>query len=172
MDDEILDLVDGNDSVIGKINRKDYSKLLAENLGYIRASELFILNDGGKLWIPVRTAKKTIAPNGYDYSAAGHVEAGDSYIDTIIRETKEETNLVVTHDQLEFVAKMKSDDVKYFRSIYLARSNATPEFNTDDFVSAAWLTPAELISNIDNGHPAKSSLRETVITLSEYLRTR
>lgn len=169
MTDEILDLVDGNDEVIGRINRVDYGKLLEKNIGYIRASELFILNDEGKLWIPVRTATKKIAPNGYDYSAAGHVEAGDLYIDTIIRETEEEINVVITPDQLEFVAKMKSDDTRYFRSIYLYRSSETPEFNLDDFVTAEWLTPNELIANINGGRPAKMTLKESVIKLQDYL---
>ncbi len=169
MDDEILDLVDENDSVVGTINRKNYSELLEQNLGYIRASELFILNDEGKLWIPIRTATKKIAPNGYDYSAAGHVEAGDTYLETIIRETYEEINLTVTESQLDFVAKMRSNDVKYFRSIYLVRSNDTPTFNPEDFVSAKWLTADELIKEIDAGHPAKTSLRESVLVVQRYL---
>lgn len=172
MDDELLDLVDENDLVIGTINRKNYNKLLEENLGYIRASELFILNNEHKLWIPIRAATKTIAPKGSDYSAAGHVESGTTYIDTIIRETKEEVNLDITKAQVEFVGKMKSEDVKYFRSIYLLRSNITPEYNADDFMSAEWLTPDELIANIDNGHTAKSSLRETVLVLKKYLETK
>lgn len=170
MDDELLDLVDENDIVIGTINRKDYKKLIALNLGYIRAAELFIINNEGKLWIPIRTATKTIAPNGYDYSAAGHVESGSDYVDTIIRETKEEINLDISQDELEFIAKMRSDDVKYYRSIYLVRANVTPTFNPDDFVSAEWLTPLQLINKINEGHPAKSSLLETVQKLLDYLK--
>ncbi|MBC7708153.1 NUDIX domain-containing protein [Polaromonas sp.] len=167
--DEILDLVDENDSVIGTIKRSDYKNLLEQNLGYIRASELFIINDDSKIWIPVRTSTKTIAPNGYDYSAAGHVESGDDYTETIIRKTKEEINLDVTEDKLQLVAKMKSDDVRYFRSVYMLRSNVTPSLNPDDFISAEWLTPDEVIHNIDTGHPAKSSLRETILVLKDYL---
>jgi len=172
MDDELLDLVDGNDNVIGTINRKDYQRLVDNKLGYIRASELFIVNDEGRIWIPVRTATKTIAPNGYDCSAAGHVESKDDYLSTIIREAEEEIYLHLTPDDLEFVAKMKSDDVKYFRSIYVLRSNETPAFNTDDFVSAEWLTPDELIENIRNGHPAKINLAETATKLKTYLDTK
>jgi isopentenyldiphosphate isomerase len=169
MNDELLDLVDADDTVIGTINRKDYRQLMDKKLGYIRASELFIVNKAGKLWIPTRTAHKTIAPNGYDYSAAGHVESGDTYAGTIIRETKEEINLDLTEKDLEFVAKMRSDDVRYFRSIYLTRSDTTPTFNTNDFVSAKWLLPQELTASIDAGHPAKSSLRESVAVLEAYL---
>ncbi len=169
--DEILDLVDNNDNAIGTIKRSEYKNLLEQGLGYIRASELFIMNSDGKLWTPVRTAAKTIAPNGYDYSAAGHVESGDDYTETIIRETKEEINLDITAQELQLIAKMKSEDVKYFRSVYLLRSDDTPSFNPDDFVSAAWLTPDEIIESIGQGHPAKSSLRETVLKLKEYLQT-
>ena len=169
MDDELLDLVDGHDTVIGTINRKDYVTLMQDRLGYIRASELFIVNDEGKIWTPIRTADKTIAPNGYDYSAAGHVESGGDYLETIIRETKEEINLDVSKQQIEFVAKLKSPSIRYIRSIYLLRSNDTPLFNTSDFISAEWLTPAELIQNIDAGHAAKSNLRNTILVLQNYL---
>jgi len=172
MDDEILDVVDGYDRVIGTVNRKNYDQFLQNGSGFIRASELFIINDEGKLWVPIRTAEKTIAPNGYDYSAAGHVESGEDYIETIIRETDEEINLKVAPEQLEFVAKLKSVSIKYIRSIYLLRTNDTPMFNPTDFVSAEWLSPEELITSIDKGHPAKSNLRDTVITLQTYLAGR
>lgn len=169
MENEVLDIVDKDDLVIGTIDRKDYLRLIDDSLGYIRASELFIMNGEGKLWIPIRTASKIIAPNGYDYSAAGHVESGDSYLNTIIRETMEEINLEISEGEIELVTKMRSDDVKYFRSIYLLRSEVTPNFNPNDFVSAEWLTPVELIQSIDAGHPAKSSLKDTVMALQEYL---
>jgi isopentenyl-diphosphate delta-isomerase len=169
MDDELLDLVNKNDTVIGTINRKDYDRLLAEDLGYIRAVDLFILNTKGQIYVPVRTAHKTIAPNGYDYSVGGHVESGEDYLATIIRESKEELNLDLKEEDLEFVTKTTSEAIKYIRCIYVYRSDVTPQFNPDDFVSAEWLLPDELIKRIDDGHPAKSNLRETVVILQEYL---
>ncbi len=169
MDDELLDLVNSYDEVTGTINRKDYKQLLANNSGYIRASELFIVNDQGEIWTPIRTADKTIAPNGYDYSAAGHVESGDDYMDTIIRETEEEINLQINRDDIEFVAKLKSTSTKYFRTVYLLRTNKTPAYNKHDFTSAEWLSPSALIENIMNGHNAKSSLISTAGILQTYL---
>jgi 8-oxo-dGTP pyrophosphatase MutT (NUDIX family) len=169
MEDEILDKVDEFDNVIGTINRKDYKDFLASKSGYIRAAELFIMNDEGKLWIPVRTANKTIAPNAYDYAAGGHVESGDDYLETIIRETEEEINLSLKPEQIEFVAKLKSTSIRYFRTVYLHRTNQTPVFNPEDFVSAEWLTPEELTANIDNGHPTKLSIQSTVKVLRSYL---
>ncbi len=169
MDDEILDVVDGHDQVIGTVNRKDYNQFLQDDSGFIRAAELFIINSQGQLWVPVRTAHKTIAPNGYDYSAAGHIESGEDYLETIVRETREEINLDIKPNDIEFVAKLKSLSIKYIRCIYLLRTDKTPEYNPDDFASAEWLTPAELISKIDGGHPAKRNLRDTIIALEAYL---
>jgi isopentenyldiphosphate isomerase len=171
VDDEILDLVNKNDEVIGTINRKNYDQMVEENRGYIRASEMFIINDKGQLWIPTRTATKTIAPNGFDYSAAGHVESGDTYEDTMIRETKEELNLDITAGNLEFVTKNISDLTRYVHTIYLLRSNENPKYNPDDFTEAEWMTPDELIEKIDAGHPAKMSLRGNVLILQSYLQT-
>jgi isopentenyldiphosphate isomerase len=169
MDDEILDVVDGFDEVIGTVNRKDYDTWVNQKQGYIRAAELFIVNDKDEVWVPVRTADKRIAPNGYDFSAAGHVESGDDYLKTMIRETEEELNIKLHHDQLEFIATIKIADDRYITNIYLHRSNETPQFNPHDFVSAEWMTPQAAIENIDAGHPAKGSLRGKLNVLQVFL---
>lgn len=169
-DDELLDLVNQNDEVIGTINRKDYKQLLEKDLGYIRAVDLFIVNSQGQIYVPVRTADKTIAPNGYDYSVGGHVGAGEDYMSTLIRESEEELNLAIIEDDLEFMTKTVDDRIRYIRQIYILRSDETPVFNPADFVSAEWLDPSDLINKVDAGHPAKTNLRETVVMLQEYLQ--
>ena len=171
MDDEILDLVNKNDEVIGIVNRKNYQQMLESNAGYIRASDLFIMNSKGQLFIPVRTAHKTIAPNGFDYSAGGHVESGETYLETIIREAKEELNISINEQDLVLIGKDTADDIKYIRSIYLIYSDDTPKFNTNDFKDAHWLTPDEVIQKINAGHPAKSNLKKTINMLKNYLST-
>jgi isopentenyl-diphosphate delta-isomerase len=170
MDDELLDLVDRNDQVIGKINRMDYSRLLSEKLGYIRAADMFIINNDGQIYTPIRTSDKTIAPNGLDYSVGGHVGSGEDYMSTIIREAQEELNLIISEEEIEQIAKTTSDKLRYIRCIYLMRSDKTPIFNPKDFVSAEWLNPLDVMNKIDNGHPAKSNLRETLVILQNYLR--
>ena len=169
MDNELLDLVDINDDVIGTINRMDYGRLLRENLGYIRASDLFIVNSKGQIYIPIRTAHKTIAPNGLDYSVGGHVGSGEDYLSAVIREAKEELNLDIAKSDLKLLAKTTSEDIRYIRHVYILMSDETPLLNPKDFVSAEWTSPTQLIRKIDEGHPAKSNLRETVMMLQDYL---
>jgi isopentenyl-diphosphate delta-isomerase len=169
MNDEMLDLVDRNDTVIGTINRMNYQRILDENLGYIRAVDLFIINSNGQVYAPIRTADKTIAPNGYDFSVGGHVGSGEDYIGTLLREANEELNLVVDPKEVKLIDKTILDEIRYIRHLYLLKSDITPDFNPADFVTAEWMMPSDLIKEIENGHPAKSSLRSSLIILKEWL---
>lgn len=171
MDDELLDLVNEHDEKIGTINRNEYDRLLSEKLGYVRAIDVFIINSKGQLFIPTRTADKTIAPNGLDYSVGGHVSAGEDYITTVIREAKEELNIKVKESDLTFIAKVATAANRYIRGVYIMYSDDTPDFNPKDFVSAEWLYPEEVIAKIDGGHPAKQSIKETLIMLQTYLES-
>lgn len=169
MNDELQDLMDANDAVIGTINRSDYDRMVAENLGYIRVASLFIVNSQGQIYTPIRTAHKTIAPNGFDFSAAGHVESGSDYLTTIVRETKEELNIDVQPGELEFIAKTLSEEKRFFESLFMMRSNETPSFNPNDFVSASWLYPEEILTKIKAGHPTKDTLASAITLLIGYL---
>ncbi len=168
--EELLDLTDENDAVIGTILRADYGKLIADKLGYIRASNILIINDQGQLWIPKRTADKTIAPNGLDFSVGGHVDSGEDYLDAAVREAEEEINITISPADLVSIKKFRRDDVRYYTMLYAYRSNETPQFNPEDFVSASWINPQEVKAQILSGVPAKSDIPDAVDALlsSEY----
>lgn len=166
-EDEILDLVDDNDIVIGTIVRRDYDKLVTEKLGYIREVGMFIQNDEGKLWIPIRTADKKIAPNGLDYSMSGHVGTGETYIEAALRETEEELGLTLRPEDLELIGKFEPKALPYFKTLYIYHSNVSPRYNPEDFVGAEWLSLDEMASKFQAGVPAKTSLIETI----EILKT-
>lgn len=163
-EDEVLDLVDSNDQVIGTINRSDKSKGFD---GYLRAAEIFLQNSKSQIWAPKRTLSKKIAPGGYDYSASGHVSSGEDYDQTILREVKEELNLDIDPDKLTFLHKFAPSELEsmFFRAVYLYKTDTAPEYNTDDFTGYEWLLPKELLEKIRAGAPAKRSLPGTL----EYL---
>lgn len=162
--DELLDLVDENDQVIGTILRSKSMLVHREGKGFLRAAELFIRSKEVKLWIPRRSLKKTIAPGGLDYSASGHVASGESYEQSAIREIKEELNLDVDPKQLKLmhVFPPTGDEPKFFRAVYIYESDEVPNFNREDFTEYYWLSPKELLAKLEAGEPAKRSLKETV----------
>ncbi|TSD04117.1 MAG: hypothetical protein Greene071436_189, partial [Parcubacteria group bacterium Greene0714_36] len=90
MRDEILDLVDEQDRVIGVMPR---SEVYAKDMHNVRVVNLFIKNSKGELWIPRRTADKRNFPLALDMSMGGHVESGETYEETFRRELREELNM-------------------------------------------------------------------------------
>lgn len=167
--DELLDLVNNKDEVISTIWRSEYDRLETEDLGYIRAVELLIQNENGKLWIPKRTSTKKIAPNGLDYSAGGHVSSGETYEEAMLKEISEELNLDLEKEDLELLGTLGPDQYRYFRKVYRYKSNETPQFNPHDFVSASWLSVDDIIAAIDAGTPAKLSIKPTLEKLRASL---
>lgn len=156
MSEEILDLVNEQDEVIGNLSR---TEIYRQGLSNFRVVHAFIVNSEGKLWIPQRTALKKIAPNGLDYSVAGHVESGESYEASFRRETQEETGIDVATVPWKELGKLTpADGVHFFEMVYEIQSDEEPEYNRTDFVGANWYTPAEVLELLQQGGPHKMDL--------------
>lgn len=168
--DELLDLVDDQDIVVGSVTRDEVARQGLSLPGFARGANLFIVNDKGELWVPRRSPHKVIAPNGLDYSAGEHVKAGETYATAMVRGMQEELNLTVTEDDIEFMGKINNapQGVPYFNSIYLYRTNEVPDYNKEDFVSYEWLTPTALRARLLAGEPAKRDM----IAALEYVQDR
>jgi isopentenyl-diphosphate delta-isomerase len=169
--EEVLDLVDENDQVVGTILHSEVFDEANLQGRYLRASNLFIINSEGKLWVPKRLATKKLAPNGLDYSAGEHVGSGESYVDAAVRGAAEELNLHIEPEDLELMFKTSPDPkvAPYFDTNFLYRSDDVPAYSPDDFQSWAWMSPEELLQQLDSGTPAKKSLRPAVALLLGYL---
>ncbi len=153
---EYLDLVNENDEVIGKKLR---SEIYKEGLTNFRVVNVFIINSKGQIWIPRRTANKAIFPLTLDFSAAGHVESGESYDEAFAKEVREELNIDVSKIPYQTLGKLTpKDGVKLFEMNYEIQSDEVPTFNPDDFVEYFWLTPKEIIDRIEAGEKAKDDI--------------
>ncbi|WP_162621357.1 NUDIX hydrolase [Deinococcus arenae] len=152
---EWLDIVNEHDEVVGTVTREDaYARGLT-----VRVVNAFLINRSGQLWIPRRTAHKRLFPGCLDMSVGGHVERGETYEQAFRRETQEELNLTVDDLPWRQIARFgPRDALSAFMHVYELRRDAPPAFNPDDFSSAEWLTPAELVERIEQGDPAKGDL--------------
>jgi isopentenyldiphosphate isomerase len=160
MTEEILDLVDDNDHVIGQLSRDEIYK---RNLSNYRVVHGLLINKEGKLWIPRRTATKKIHPNALDFSSAGHVESGETYEASFRRETREELNLDLETVPWRELGKLTpTDGAHCFQMVYEIQSDVAPRFNTADFSEAKWLFPKEVVEMIEAGTLAKSDLAFTI----------
>ena len=160
--EEILDIVDSNDQVIGSLPR---SEAYSRGDCIIRGCWLFIQNSKGQLWIPRRVKTKPLFPDALDGSAVGHVSAGETYEEAAIRETEEEVGIKLNPEELVCIGQMGPDqlasmknNIRAFIKVYLLKSNKTPQFDKSEYSEYYWLTPEELIKRIDAGDKHKSSL--------------
>ena len=168
--DELLDIVDEHDVVIGQ---KFRSELYAQKKFYFRVINGFLINDQQQIWIPRRTKYKKLFPLCLDASVGGHVEAGESYQHAFERELKEELNFNATACKYEMIAKLTPHEhhVSAFMNLYIIYSNITPHYNQNDFESTSWMSIQELQEKIQHGIPTKGDLPLLIISLETFLKT-
>jgi isopentenyl-diphosphate Delta-isomerase len=101
--DELLEVIDENDNVIGLESR---SKIHEDGLLH-REIHIWFLTPKGEIIFQHRAKDKDTYPDKLDATVGGHVEPNMSYEETATKECKEETGVDIDLDNLIFVTKMK-----------------------------------------------------------------
>ncbi|CAM5609568.1 NUDIX hydrolase [Streptomyces atroolivaceus] len=84
--DEILDIVDENDTVVGQAPRGEATaRGLRHRCVFIEARDA-----AGRVFVHRRTATKLVFPSHYDMFVGGVVGTGESYDEAALREAEEE----------------------------------------------------------------------------------
>ena len=109
---EQLQVVDEHDRAIGAAPR---SQVHANNFLH-RAIHALIFDLRGEVFLQFRSPLKDRHPLKWDSSAAGHVNAGEDYDETAIRELREELGI---ETRLKRVAKLEASDRTGFEFIWL-----------------------------------------------------
>ena len=127
MSKEYFDLLDENGNKIGKTKlRSDVHR----DGDWHKAVHIWIINNNGEILLQRRCSTKDSNPNMLDISSAGHLSAGDNSLSGAIRELKEELNLDVKPEELQFIKTLKRSS-KYtatfinneFDDLYILRTN-------------------------------------------------
>ena len=119
--DEIFDVCDTEDRVIGQARRADVH---ANNLLH-RAVHVWVMRSNGQLVAQRRSASKDQYPNALTSSASGHLDAGEDYRTAAIRELGEELGL--TGVELEFAVKLAaSPETAYEHTVLYTLTTDAP----------------------------------------------
>ncbi len=155
--EEILDLVNEQDEVIGNMPR---SEVHAQHLTNYRVINCFLRNNKGELWIPRRQPTKRLFPSALDVSCGGHVSSGETYLEAFAKEVSEELNIdvsVITFSELG-TCTPHDDGTSAFMRVYEILTDVAPEYNPEDFSGYEWLTPQEVLDRLEAGDESKDDL--------------
>lgn len=90
--DELFDVVDEHDNVIGQARRADVH---AQKLRH-RAVHVLCFDRQGRVFLQRRSMLKDSAPGRWCASCSGHVDAGEDYLTAAVRELAEEIGAQVS----------------------------------------------------------------------------
>lgn len=86
MPDELLDIVDNNDKVIGQELRSIIHQCGLQH----RGAHILLFTQDGKLLVQKRSRDRASYPSAWDCSVSEHVKSGESYLEAAMRGAKEE----------------------------------------------------------------------------------
>ncbi|MDO9271349.1 MAG: NUDIX domain-containing protein [Methylobacter sp.] len=144
MNNELLSVVNENDCIIGTCARHI---IHATGLRH-RAVHILVFNEQGQLFLQKRSMKKDLNGGLWDTSAAGHVDAGEDYDISAIREIEEE--LGITESALEPLFKLSAtaaigmEFIQVYRCIHNGPFNLAP----DEIDEGDWFSIAEIAERI------------------------
>ncbi|NOX56814.1 MAG: NUDIX domain-containing protein [Planctomycetes bacterium] len=132
MQDELFDIVDAEDRVIGQATRREVH---ARGLKH-RAVHIFVFDPDGRLLVQTRSIHKDEDPLLYTSSASGHVDAGETYQEAARRELEEELGLKPR--PMEFLVKLVAGPETSNEHTVLYRAQCRPdEIAVDPYEIAA-----------------------------------
>jgi isopentenyl-diphosphate Delta-isomerase len=139
--DEIYDVVDKMDKVIGQATRREiHQKKLLH-----RSIHILVFNSKNEVFLQKRSMAKDENPGLWDTSSAGHVDTGESYDECAHRELWEELGI---KSILEPLDKIQACPETYHEhvQIYTCKTNATIEINLDE-ISEGKYSSLEILEN-------------------------
>lgn len=144
MHEEIFDVVNDRDQVVGQLPR---SEVHARGLLH-RAVSIFVLNPQGDLLLQRRSSTKDEYPDCYTSSASGHLNAGEDYDAAAVRELQEELGLT---GSLEPLARFPGgpETANEFTVLYRIVTDCKPIPDPTEIASIEFLSPGEILRRLE-----------------------
>ena len=138
MSEEIFDVVNERDEVIGRAPRREVH---ARGLKH-RAVHVLVFNGRGEIFLQKRSQKKDCFPGAWDSSASGHLDQGEDYDTCAVREVREElgVSLKTTPERL-FKIDACAETGFEFCWVYQTRHEGPFQLHPDEIESGDWFSP-------------------------------
>jgi isopentenyl-diphosphate delta-isomerase type 1 len=138
MSDEIFDIVNEHDEVIGQRLRREVHRDGDKH----RAVHVLVFNSHGEIFLQKRSMTKDTFPGRWDSSASGHLDTGEHYDACAIRELREEIGLT-TKVPLKKLFKLEACQQTGQEFVWIYRCTAEGPFtlHPEEIERGQWFTP-------------------------------
>ncbi|MBP3431906.1 MAG: NUDIX domain-containing protein [Clostridia bacterium] len=109
---------------------------------------IWMKNDEGMILVQKRSKNKKQAPGLWDTSSAGHVPAGETCLQTCVRETREELGIDVQESDFLLLGKSVENDSWEIAHTYLLKNNTKLEdlkIQKEEVDEVKWLNYEEFV---------------------------
>jgi isopentenyldiphosphate isomerase len=141
MPEDIFDVVNDRDEVVDRQPRS-----AVHRLGLLhRAVHVLVFNSHGQIFLQKRSMKKDRQPGLWDSSASGHVDSGEDYDTTAVREVREEIGLVLPRPPARlFKIDACAETDQEFVWVYRCESEGPFQLNLDEIERGDWFASSEV----------------------------
>lgn len=118
---------------------------------YHLVTEAIIINSDKKILLSKRAEFKQKFPLMWEFTG-GSVKQGETTLEAILRELKEELNINLKKDDAKLYKTVKDDDVNDFKDIWIFYANiklSELNFNDNEVIDAKWVDIKEIKNMID-----------------------
>jgi isopentenyldiphosphate isomerase len=144
--DELVDVVDEQDRVVGQATRAQaYARRLRHRCAFVLAKDA-----AGRIFVHQRTAHKLVFPSRYDMFVGGVVGAGESYDAAALREASEELGVSGLPEPLPlFRFRYETAEHAWWSAVYEVRCDQPVQPQPEEVAWHAFLTGDELARRLD-----------------------
>ena len=141
MSEEIFDVVNERDEVVGQAPRKEVH---ARGLLH-RAVHVLVFNSRGQLFLQKRSMSKDTAKGKWDSSSSGHVDGGEDYDACAVREVWEEIGLKLAQTP-ERILRIEAcaETGQEFVWVYRSESEGPFTLHPEEIERGDWFAPEEI----------------------------
>jgi isopentenyldiphosphate isomerase len=141
MTEEIFDVVNERDEVIGRQPRSEVHRLGLMH----RAVHALVFNKQGYIFLQKRSMTKDRQPGLWDSSASGHVDSGEDYDTCVVRELREEIGLQVSQiPQRLFKLAASAETDQEHVWVYRCEAEGPFQLHPEEIERGDWFEPAEV----------------------------
>lgn len=152
---ELIDIYDRGGNKTGEIRERGLPLHEGE---YILAVGMWVVDESGRIFITKRSPEKKFAPNKWE-NTGGHVQAGEDYVNAVLRELFEETGFKAEREDVTLLGTSRSGH--YLGRDYgvrTAKISGSVKLQAGETCDAKWVDFDEFKRMAANGDFAPSVL--------------